>query len=808
MILVLLSSCSGGAPPPGADTTGPQDVTDGGPPPDTDDRDRGEAGTETASDGGSSDVQAIPIPWEPGPPDPDLVIHDGPFVQELNHTWNEAPWHGPLVALVGAPAAWGWDHPTLVTPLGVLLQADGGLEEAPVVPGDEPLVDATAGLEAVFVASASAFFRLDAAGAPELIHEVPEGDAILRIQGDATGVDLLTTGGFARWNGIEVDFLPQEFGEGTAPTAALRTAGRLILAADYYVLEVLDEPGRQVMFPALTLDVEVGIPVAILPAVTLPQPLDFVLVGTAGIAGYDETAEGWARVDVPLFAGDRVPLVGARRAVLTPGGGFAVAASGGAFRVVDDGDGPEWRVYAAERWVPDPDVRDVMPVDDGGLGQLWFASAAGPGWVTRAEWTLEDRMAHGVERILARHDRDGAVADSHLATPGDLSTNIPWDSDNDGGWTSYWVLAECLRWTVTGDPEARAHFDRSLDRMLSLRTLTGTDWFLARAVIRIDGCLLDDCDAPDDGEWFLSPDGEWWVKADTSNDEVTSHMFMMGQAFDLCADGDQREAIAAHVRGIIGGILDHGWFLLDPQDMKPTTYGQWDPFYVNTWPAGAWGDGGLRSAQILGALNLAIHVTGEDRFREGKRELLEAHHYDLNVTHIGDPETYPFCCGSGDCDELGYQAFVPLLRYETDPALRDLWMEGWRRMDAHLRLQEDALWDLANAVFEGDAPDLSRSLRWLWRYPVDLIRFPLRNEGRMDLIPAPEYYFLRDPDALFRMRSDGRIVPEDERPNDRHNTPRYQVFGGLGAGVEMDDADLLYTYWLGRRYGFIQGPEN
>jgi hypothetical protein len=414
--------------------------------------------------------------------------------------------------------------------------------------------------------------------------------------------------------------------------------------------------------------------------------------------------------------------------------------------------------------------------------------------VTARRMTLEQKLESFVERVVLRHDRDGAVADSRLSVKGDLSTNIPWDSDNDGGWTCYWILSECFRYQVTGDPEAKAHFDKSLERMLSFRTLTGTEHFLARAVIRKDGCPLDDCDDPDDGEWFTSPDGEWWVKGDTSNDEVTSHMFMMGHAYDLCADEEQRAGIRAHVDGIAGGLIDHGYQLLDI-DGEVTKHGQFDPEYCNESIPGQFGDGGHRAGQMIAILVLAYYMTGDEKYQEAKRYLIEEHHYDENMVHESE---YEFRRGHGDGDELGTQAFFVLLRYEPDPALREKWLEGWRRTYSNIRLQQGGWWDMTNAVLGGDDPDFTLAARWLRLAPADMIRWTQYNSHRLDLSQPPAFY-----DQDGRMRSDGHIIPYDERPCDRWNTNQFKVDGGHDGMREMDGADVLAPYWMGRYYGFI-----
>lgn len=534
--------------------------------------------------------------------------------------------------------------------------------------------------------------------------------------------------------------------------------------------------------------------------VTLPVLLDLVVIGDDGVLGLEVQSGGFSVVDVPEFVTGRVPLGGPIEAVKASDGGFIVAAEGGAYRIMDRGIGPEWRVYNEQRWIPQSPVMAVATDPDVPDGPIWFATGGGMSWVTAMRLDLDEKIDTFIDRVVQRHDRDGAVADSRLASPGDLSTNIPWDSDNDGGWTCYWVLAECFRYKATGHQDAKAHFDRSLSAMLSLQTLTGTDWFLARSVIRKDGCQLDDCDAPDDGEWYTSPDGEWWVKSDTSNDEVTSHMFMMGQAYELCADEDQKAQIRQHVTRIVGGIVDHGYQLFKP-DGTCTSYGQFDPGYVNG-VVGLFADGGRRSVQMLGALNVAMYVNdGDDevrqRFLDAKRDLIENHHYDDNVV---TESMAPGRQGHPDGDELAMQGFVPLLRYETDPYLYDKYMEGWRNSYSNMRLQQAALWDVVNAMLGGENPEFFNAGRWLKMVPMNLVRWPMHNIHRLDLAKPPQFYQRGD---NMWARSDRFILPGDERPNIRHNGSQYQSEGGWGSTVELDGADVVYAYWSARYYNLI-----
>jgi hypothetical protein len=795
------------AGPPPEDAVAPHDTAPGDvtPPPDV------PAPDDTA--GPDVSLPPLVVPFVPTPPAEPW--RDAPFRQETNHTTNTVePGLGPLVAVVWPPAAWdGWDRPTQVTPRGLVRHDAGGALGLVSIPEEDPgLLAALVAGDTVVLAGPRHVYRVTADGA--VAAWPAPGDVTVR--GLAPfAADMVLVLGAPRAGFLEPDAAPEwlevPFISGTQPltaTTGAEGAGHVFVGAtDGRVVGLRTEP----LEPVCRWEVHAGVGAvrALVPAVSLPEPLDLIVVGDEGIRGVRVTGacpEPTAEVvHHPLFAADRVPLDTPRAAAATSDGGFVVATAGGAYRLVDRGPDPrtgdpallEWRVYNQERWLPSEDVRGLLVEPDRADGRLWFATAGGLATVTAATVTLEEKLGPFVDRIVQRHDRDGAVADSHLPRRGDLASNIPWDSDNDGSWTSYWLVAECFRWKVTGDPAAKEHFDRSLDAMLRLRDLTGTDHFVARALIRKEGCLLDDCDDPDDGEWFTSADGEWWVKADTSNDEVIAHIFMMGPAHDLCADEDQKLRIRDHIAGIVGGIVDHGYQLVD-LDGEVTTYGQFDPVYVNEHPAGRFGDGGVRSASILAGLTLAQYLTGDARFDAAKRYLIEEHHYDENTRREAE---YPIRFGNSDGDEMATYAFFVLLHYETDPALRDVWLDGWRRQYAPLQKHQAAWWDAVNAVV-GEPPALDFALRWLRLAPVDMIRWDVHNSHRHDL-RIPDGYF----DVNSGVRSDGLILPYDERRCDRWNTDQFRVDGGMGAVIEMDGADVLAPYWMLRYFGFVAPAE-
>src|SRR6478752_5238266 len=109
--------------------------------------------------------------------------------------------------------------------------------------------------------------------------------------------------------------------------------------------------------------------------------------------------------------------------------------------------------FAGERWLPDDRVTAIGFEN----GATWVETSKGLSRIEYKPMTLEEKSRAFVERIQARHNRWGLTATSELRVPGDLTTNQPVSTDNDGLWTAIYVAAECFRYKVTGQLEAREH---------------------------------------------------------------------------------------------------------------------------------------------------------------------------------------------------------------------------------------------------------------------------------------------------------------------------------------------------------------
>src|SRR5262249_20495106 len=230
-----------------------------------------------------------------------------------------------------------------------------------------------------------------------------------------------------------------------------------------------------------------------------------------------------------------------------------------------------------------------------------------------------DKSRIFVERIRARHVRWGLTADSQLRVPGDLSTNQMVSTDNDGLWTAIYVAAECFRYKVTGEADARANARQGMEAILRLEEITGIPGFPARSFIR-KGIDIQ----PQEGQWHDTPDGQWRWKGDTSSDEIVGNYFVYPIYYDLVADEAEKRRLAAVLDRITNHVLDNNYQLIDV-DGRRTRWGWWGPEEIWKDPD----ETGLRALHILAHLRTAMHITQN----EANRAKYKHHYNDLINRH-------------------------------------------------------------------------------------------------------------------------------------------------------------------------------
>lgn len=501
-------------------------------------------------------------------------------------------------------------------------------------------------------------------------------------------------------------------------------------------------------------------------------------------------------------------------------------------------DGEDFSYRQGKRWLPDDDVRDVVVTDRGGA---WTATSYGVSHIAFQELTLAEKAAFYETEIDERHRRTplGYVLQVTVNRPGDRSEWTNHDSDNDGLWTSMYGAAQCFAYAATNDPKAKERADNAFYAMNFLRTVTqGTEnsppkGYVARTILPTSGPdpnigrierdqrEKDEDDAlwkVIDPRWPVSADGKWYWKCDTSSDELDGHFFFYGLYYDLVAESeDEKRRVRTHVQEIADHLVDHNFNLVD-HDGKPTRWARYSPEELNhdkNWFV----ERGLNSLSILSYLAVAEHITGDEKFAEAARYLVEEHGYEQNLMYPKHQRGAG--AGNQSDDEMAFMCYYSLLRYEDDPELRERVLLSFNN---YWRLEQPELnpfFNFAYAAYGRDATfhdawgahDLSPGGDWLSDSVVVLKGFPLdrfnwghRNSHRTDIVLLPNWSNLFDRrDVTGRgHRTNGKVLPVEERHFEHWNTDPWRLDYGGDGRVLADGTVFLLPYYMGLYHEFVK----
>jgi len=464
--------------------------------------------------------------------------------------------------------------------------------------------------------------------------------------------------------------------------------------------------------------------------------------------------------------------------------GLWIGTTKGAVRLISPGKPYEY--FAGKRWLPADHVTGIGFEEGGNV--VWLETKEGFSRIEYKSMTLEDKAGYFEDRVRRRHVRHGLTADSRLLEPGDLNSNRLMSTDNDGLWTAMYLAAECFRYRVTREPAAAKHAAQALKALMRLEQITGIPGFPARSIIQIG---VDD--QPTDGEWHATSDEKWRWKGDTSSDEIVGHYYGYAIYHDLVANEEQKAQIAAIVDRITNHILDNGYHLVDV-DGKPTRWGWWAPEEIWKDPD----ETGLRALHLLSHLKVAIHITqsqeNREKFEASYTDLINNHRYDRLT--LNQKINYPGHINHSD-DELAFLSYYPLLLYETDSRLKQIYSTSLARSWSVEQPERSPLWNFIYAAGTGDEEfRLDEAIVTLQQIPMDLVKWTVVNSHRLDVPVNPG-------SDRFRRLQSLVVLPYDELPVMKWNGNPYRLDGGNGGKSEDDGAFFLLPYWMGRFHGYI-----
>ncbi|MBN1345081.1 MAG: hypothetical protein JXQ73_20470 [Phycisphaerae bacterium] len=498
-------------------------------------------------------------------------------------------------------------------------------------------------------------------------------------------------------------------------------------------------------------------------------------------------------------------------------------------------DGKKWHYRQGRRWLPDDAIAGVA-VD--GKGSAWFATPKGVGRIGFRTMTLAEKAKYFEDIIDKRHRRTpyGFVLECHLEVPGDVTKVVNEDSDNDGLWTGMYGAGECFAYGATKDPAAKRRAKAAFEALKFLCDVTqGGEktvqrGFPARSILPTDGRNPNDGHSEDadrkrrEGDdplwkviyprWPKSADGKWYWKCDTSSDELDGHYFMNALYYDLVAED---EAEKARVRKVICDTTDHlmrNRYGLVDWDGQRTRWAYFGPHDLNHDPH-CWEERGMNSLGILSYLAIAQHVSGDEKYARARQELVAKHGYAINAfigckIHDG-PGT-----GNQSDDEMTIMRFFTLLRYETDPKVKDMMAYAFHRYWRLVRRERNPFFNFLyagsyrpekrpfwNEAYSMTGDWLRESIDMLEGQPLDLVNWHLTNSHRLDILAHHEHSFSSDERPSHGYLRDGGVIPIENRYVQHWSEDVWRLDEGGDGRTESDGAFWLMAYYAGKYLGFI-----
>ncbi len=460
-------------------------------------------------------------------------------------------------------------------------------------------------------------------------------------------------------------------------------------------------------------------------------------------------------------------------------------------------------------WLMHPTVTKIAVSENGTMAAV---TPRGISLITCKEMTLEEKAAHYDELAVRYFTRnEGYQVSRELRKYGDLDSGWLPNSDNDGLFTGLYCASQCFRYKVTGDEDAKANAKRAVEAMIKLTEVTGKPGFTARATRYSHE---ENFGTGNREEWHYcegNPDCEWL--GETSSDEMTGHYFAYGIYFDLVADEEEKKKIATVVKTITDHIIEHNFHLTDV-DGVPTTWANWEPDLLNNddrW----YYERGTNSLEILSFLKTTYHVTGDEKYNRVYDMLIQKHHYAMNCMQ--------YKCEDGHVahidDQLDFTNIYPLVVYTDSEAQKEIFKMGLTHHWDYERVERSPFFNVVYGALTSNPCDIENAAKSLAEMNLDLIRWPVFNSHRKDLvwdteqeemgIPAqlkyPVEYSARalvhyDGNQFICDSGAEEFVHINSKVVNRTSTLPSTFANGKRA---MQPYIFLLPYWMGRYYGLL-----
>ncbi len=450
--------------------------------------------------------------------------------------------------------------------------------------------------------------------------------------------------------------------------------------------------------------------------------------------------------------------------------------------------------FAGERWLPNDRVNDIAVGDN----VVYIATDGGLGIIRYEPYTLLKKAAH-YERHMDEwgHKRMGFTHLLHKVGENEWIREI---TDNDGGFTSHYLVAMTLKHAVTGDPRAWEEAVNTFKSIVWLEEITPIPGFAARSIWSIHGDAGQQSTSGSGGRparWVRSECGNFEWKGDTSSDEIGAHYYAMAMFYQLAPDGPEKDRAKLHVDRMTRHIVDNGWKLRD-MGGELTRWGRWDPDYLQR-PYGMYARG-LNGMEAQAYAHTALGIVGGQYYRDAVQQLLDWRYHDHTVRQ---KLTFPPDYITTWDDRLAFMSYYPLVKYAEQDWLRALYLRSLERSWEIKRIEKHPWFNFLYGAITGNECEAEAGVQFLREWPMDMVSYSYSNSHRADLFPEPGYV----PYAVGpRTNAPKQVSPRESEPHKLDGT-MLRLDGGAGGRRCITPNTWLESYWMGRYFGFIEAPD-
>lgn len=462
-----------------------------------------------------------------------------------------------------------------------------------------------------------------------------------------------------------------------------------------------------------------------------------------------------------------------------------------------DATGRQWFYRAGERYLPNDHVTRVIALGGGleGPAPAIYVETKGDSTVImETPRTLHNKAEHMLSELLDRKMRLGMPSPPLYDDPWSQANPVWGPQPSDGLWASYHIASMSMAYALTGEERYKNAARESMEALYLLQNVTGIKGLVARTVVAADDPYVEK--AKEQDNWHETADKKYWWRDDVSSDQIDGHYFAFYMYYEHIAKNDpaEKDRLVAQIRQVTDYILDHNYQIPD-WDGEKTMWGWFDPVSLNDEHI-HYLESGLYSLMMLSFLNTAHYITGDEKYQEHYRDLIENHHYLDNL--LLQKKLWPDEMNHSD-DQLSAICFYPFLQIEHDPTIRDAVHRSLRRHALIERDERNSLMAMVYASVDPEDAEVEGALQTLREMPQDRRSWKQDNGHRADVIfdPRPS---VRGHDVLLE------VLPADERLFERWNQDPYKADNGGDGRSDGAGVDYMLAYWLGRYHGVIAPP--